>query len=344
MSGKKRVLLTLEERLKLAAGSQAVSPETAVKLVQRLSQLGTENLFCGRRDLDAMYELVGESMDDPDMGVEYYSGFCRCVQLAIFQADELFQQTSLESEIDPYRPLWGAKVNNAIVLLGLMLLDHAKNRMPGKDIYHCTRMTLGQYLDALEELDSSCPIWRDNLLRGCGCDGSEPLGDALEGILNRYVDGWQVFDHLEHILRCMDGLACYLEREEESAPARRFREALRRYAPDLNGQDLAEADVRYLDPNGYFFTLANEYPGERPDLGGDIPPETVRGQILLPQRNYHPAALQGLASLSPSPELRELLERNIDEERIASAMQELNLAVDHLYLLWVEPYLRVERS
>lgn len=36
-----RALLTLEERLKLVARSQAVSPETTTKLVQRLSQIHT---------------------------------------------------------------------------------------------------------------------------------------------------------------------------------------------------------------------------------------------------------------------------------------------------------------
>ena len=57
-----RTLLTLEERLKLAARSQAVSPETAAKLVQRLSQIHTANFFCGKADLTTMYELIGEFM------------------------------------------------------------------------------------------------------------------------------------------------------------------------------------------------------------------------------------------------------------------------------------------
>ena len=41
----RRTLLTLEERLSLSAGSQAVSPETAVKLVRRLSLIHTAHFF-----------------------------------------------------------------------------------------------------------------------------------------------------------------------------------------------------------------------------------------------------------------------------------------------------------
>ena len=334
MSGGDRPRLSLEERLELAARSRASSPEAAVRLVQRLSRLGTENLFCSRANLSAMYELIGEAMDDPDMGVEYYSGFCRCIQLAIFRADGMPRQAAPESELDPYRPLWGARVNNAIVLLCLMLLDHVKNRMKRKDIYHCTRMTLEQYLDALEKL-GACQVWADGLRQ---TDGSRPLGDVLEDILARYLEARQVFDHLDHILRCMGGLACYLEQEE--GQTRRFRKLLCRYAPDLEGRELVGADARYPDPNGYFFTLANEYPGVLPDLGGGVPPGTVRSRIFLPEQNYRPDILRGLASLSPSPELRELLEKNITGDRLARARWGLNQAVVGWYWLWVAPYLR----
>ena len=334
MSGGDRPRLSLEERLELAARSRASSPEAAVRLVQRLSRLGTENLFCNRANLNAMYELIGEAMDDPDMGVDYYSGFCRCVQLAILWADGMPRQPAPDSELDPYRPLWGARVNNAIVLLGLMLLAHVKNRMKRKDIYHCTRMTLEQYLDALEKL-GACQVWADELRQ---TEGSRPLGDVLEDILARYLEARQVFGHLDHILRCMGGLACYLEQKE--GQAWRFRELLCRYDPDLEGRELLGTDARYPDPSGYFFALANEYPGGLPDLGGGIPLGTVRSRIFLPERNYRPDVLHGLASLSPSPELRKLLERNITEERLARAMRELNQAVVGLYWLWVAPYLR----
>ena len=46
-----RTLLTLEERLKLAAGSQAVSPEIAAKLVQRFSRIHTAYFFGEKADL-----------------------------------------------------------------------------------------------------------------------------------------------------------------------------------------------------------------------------------------------------------------------------------------------------
>ena len=347
MSGKKRVLLTLEERLKLAAGSQAASPETAVKLVQRFSQLHAAMLFGVKPDLETMNELIGEFWDCPEVDVDSYRGFCPSFQLALSRDNNLFLESAPATEIDPYRPLWGARVNNALVLLGLILLDHTKGRLKCKDIYHCTQMTLEQYLDATDGFSILTDlhrrqIWKDVLLQNC--DGSGALGDALERILERYMDGWQVFDHLDHILRCMGGLACYLEQEGEGERVRDFRKALCQYAPDLEGRELADADVRYIDPNGYFFALANEYPGELPDLGGDIPPGAVRRQIFLPARDYSPDALQALAALSPSPELQELLEENITGDRLVSAMLEINWAVNHLYLLWVEPYLSMEED
>ena len=342
MSSKKRVLLTLEERLKLAAGSQAVSPETAAKLVRRFSELPSENLFCESAARSVMRAQIGEFMDNPPVDVETYRDLCRCIQLAISRDDNLIRKDTLCSELDPYRPLWGVQVNNALVLLGLMLLVHAKGGLKCKDIYHCTRMTLGQYLDALEVFDPWTdglrPSWAGELLKYC--DESGALGDALERILKRYMDGWQVFNHLDHILRCMGGLACYLEQEGKGEPVRNFRQALHRYAPDLEGRELVDADARYLNPGGYFFTLANEYLGELPDLGG-VPLGTVCRQIFLPARDYSPDALRTLAALSPSPDLRELLEKNIAGDRLASAMWDINLAVDHLYLLWVDPYLQM---
>ena len=291
MSGGDRPRLSLEERLELAARSRASSPEAAIRLVQRLSRLGTENLFCSRANLNARYGLIGEAMDDPDMGVEYYSGFCRCIQLTILRADGMPGQPAPESEFDPYRPIWGTRFNNAIVLLGLMLLDHGKNRMKRKDIYHCTRMTLWQYCTALEEIsfrrdgkvDWQRRSWMD-LFRNC-YDDAVPLTEALESILRDYIAAWRTFGRIDRI-------------------------------------------------------LAGEYPVDVPDPGVGDAPRAVHGQVFLRAQSYSSGTLRALAAELPSPELRALLEENICGDRLASAMQEVNVAVSKLFLLWVEPYLR----
>ena len=212
-----RTLLTLEERLKLAARSQAVSPETAVELVQRLSQIHTVNFFCGKADLTTMYELIGEFMEDQDLDIESYPGLCCALQRAVIRDTKPFRRPGgPPAELDhPYRPAWGARADNALVLLGLMLLDHARGRKKNKDIYHCTRMTLEQYLDALEELSirrgktpdqewaMSFRAWKESaLLR---YDGSIPLGDVLAHVIKRYIDAWQNLDYIDHILRFPGG-------------------------------------------------------------------------------------------------------------------------------------------
>ena len=121
-----------------------------------------------------------------------------------------------------------------------------------------------------------------------------------------------------------------------------FRKALCRYGTDLEGWELVETDKRYLDPHGYYFSLACEYPGDVPDPGSkDVAPGTLRSQIFLSDRNYSPKALRNLAEKSPSQDLRELLEKSISEKQLARAMQEINIAVTDLYMLFVEPYLRM---
>lgn len=102
-----------------------------------------------------------------------------------------------------------------------------------------------------------------------------------------------------------------------------------------------EQDKRYLDPKGYYFALACEYPEDLPDPGGNVPPGALRSQIFLSERDYSPEALRGLAAGSPSLDLRSLLERYVCEERLASAMREINTAVAGMYVLFVEPYLRM---
>ena len=207
MSGGDRPRLSLEERLELAARSRASSPEAAVRLVQRFSRVPLEDFFCGRADLDAMHGLTGEFWECPGVDLDSYCGFCPSFWLAAVQDNEVFPPPGpMAHDSDPYRPIWGVRMNNAIVLLGLILLDHGKNRMKCKEIYHCTRMTLWQYCTALEEfifqrdgkVDRQHRSWMD-LFREC-YDGSKPLMDTLEGILKDYIAAWRTFGRIDRIL------------------------------------------------------------------------------------------------------------------------------------------------
>lgn len=391
MRGGERMLLTLEERLERSARSQAASPETAARLVERFSRLPPWQLFFGKPDVDAMYGLTGEFWEHPDVDMDSYHGFSHSFRLAAEQDNAPFRLPLLLSPLgvprlaqpllgkpplglspqglpsqglpspespNPYKPVWGVRVNNALILLGLMLLDHTKGRLKPKGFYHCTRMTLGQYLDALAGLglgrDGSpglaqgFQVWRDMLLADYGA--ASPLGETLAGILRRYMAAWQEFDHLDHILRCIGALSCCLEQEEagrtlpgeETDRVRRFREALCQYGSDLEGWEPVKQDKRYLDPKGYYFTLACEYPEDLPDPGDrNVAPGSLRSQIFLSERDYSPETLRRLAAGSPSPDLRTLLERYVCVERLASAMREVNTAVAGIFVLFVEPYLRI---
>ena len=358
-----RTILPLNERLEMAAKSQASSPEAAAKLVQRLSGIQTVYFFCEDTNMNIMEELTGEFWDRLEQELFHYGGFCHSFWLAIKHDNNFQAAAPSEAEKDGgrYRPVWGVRANNALVLLGLILLDHAKGQMRYRSIYHCTRMTLKQYLDALVDLsfqEDKEPdgdrmeifrIWRKWCLKAN--DGSWSLKEALAVILRRYIAAWQEFDHLDHILRCMGALSCYLEQEEagrtlpqkEEERVRRFREALCQYGADLEGWELVEQEKRYLDPQGYYVSLACEYPEDVPDPGSkNTAPGTLRSQIFLSERDYHPEALRKLAEKSPSRDLRELLEKYACEKRLAHAMQEINAAVMDLYMLFVEPYLRME--
>lgn len=149
----------------------------------------------------------------------------------------------------------------------------------------------------------------------------------------------------------MGALSCYLEQEEagrtlpqdEAAGIRRFRKALCQYGSDLEGWELVEQDKRYPDPRGYYFSLACEYPEDVPDPGsGNVAPGTLHSQIFLSERDYSPEALRKLAEKSPSGDLRELLEKSLSREQPVRAMREINTAVTDLYMLFVEPYLRMD--
>ena len=156
MRNMERTVLPLEERLKMAANSQVASPEVAAKLVQRLSGMHTAYFFCGTANMDIMVGLIGEFMECLEEKFFHYGGFCHSFRLAIEHDNDFLAAipsgASEEEAYDPYRPVWGVQINNALVLLGLILLDHAKGGMRYRNIYHCTRMTLKQYLDALVDL------------------------------------------------------------------------------------------------------------------------------------------------------------------------------------------------
>lgn len=359
MENKNKNLMTLEERLKYAAESRASSPEAAVRMVRKFSEIPAGYFFCGEGDLDAMNELTGKFWEHPSVDVDTYHGFCQTFRLAIIYdtARRMQQQPetmlSLEDSSNPCQPIWDAGTVNAVILLGLMLLDHAKGRGKNKDIYHCMRMTLGQYLDALAEFTSGeeKPGTTQTDFRLFGQiflkshDGSRPLGEALADILRRYIAARQEFGRLEHILRCMDALSCCLEEQggPEADSARRFREVLGKHCPGLEGQKLMEEGGGRQDPYGRYLALAGEYPEDVPDPGSQgLAPRAVRSQVFLPEYDCSPESLRGLAVQTPFRDFRELLEKNICEERLARAMKEINASAVYLYTLWVEPYLPAE--
>ncbi|MEY8524619.1 hypothetical protein AALA90_16545 [Lachnospiraceae bacterium 38-10] len=314
MKNKGRTLLPLTERLDLASRSRAVSPEAAAKLVQRFSDIRAQWLFFGNADVEILSGLTGKFWEHPAVDMSTYRGFCHSFRLAVNYDNDFFPPPYIPKRSDnAYEPVWGVTTNNAMVMLGLMLLDHARGQLIPRDFYHCMRMTLGQYLDALVDLSfrkdgtqdpfrsNTWQFWREVLLKDY--DGSKPLAEALTDILKRYLTAWQEFHRLDHILRCTDDLSCCLENERIGDPA--------------------EADL--------------------PDPGSEnVAPGVLRSQFFLSERDYRPEALRALAEKSPSAELRELLEKYISEERLAYAMREINMAVTDLYLLWVEPYLQME--
>lgn len=340
MDNKEKKFLALEERMALAEKSQAVSSEAAVSQVQRFAGIHAGDIFCGNDDVMAMNELTGEFWDHPSVDINTYHGFCESFFLAKNHDNPLCVPSSMDASEElfmPAKPVWGIRMNNATVLLGLTLLDHAKGRMKSRDVYHCMRMTLEQYQDALMDLMlqrgerrnpfTMTPDFFQEIWKMClkGYDVSKPLADVLADFLRQYIAGWKEFDRLEHILRCMEALSCYLEQEG---------------AGEVLPQ--AEADRRQQDPYGYYFALACAYPDDVPDPGSEgLAKGTVRSRVFLPERDYSQEALLALAEKAPSQEFRGLLEKNISGERLGNAMGKLNSAVILLYMLWVEPYLSI---
>ena len=71
-----KTILPLEERLKMAAKSQATSPEAAAKLVKQLYGIHTAYLFCGSANKDIMEGLTGEFWECLESDLLHYGGFC----------------------------------------------------------------------------------------------------------------------------------------------------------------------------------------------------------------------------------------------------------------------------
>ncbi|MCI9121107.1 MAG: hypothetical protein HFG00_06225 [Oscillibacter sp.] len=323
---------TLEERLEQAARSQASSPEAALRQVQQLAQMHSALVFTGEEDLQLMDGLIGESLNALEEEVMHYGGFCRSFLLA------------REPE-QPFRPFMGTQASSALVLLGLMLLDHARGRLRKKDVYHCTRMTLGQYVDALgtfflgdELMAQKFRKWQNSFLKRH--DPAAPLAEALTDILRQYIAGWRMLKRLDHILCCMEDLAHYQEREMTAKMDQAFREAMRQSIAEMgvSGVEVMEEEdayETYPDPHGHYYALACEHPEDVPDPGGEA---ILRAQIFLPDRDFSPRALK--AKKAPSPEFQALLEENMDLERLDAAMKKVNNALNNLFILWVAPYIR----
>lgn len=368
MSGNERVRLTLEERLALAAQSRAATPEAAAVLVRRFHELPAGYIFCGISDVDAMNDLTGEFWDDPGVDVDSYRGFCPSFLMAMEHDNDPARTSWRPEDFGPDRPLPGVRVNNALVLLGEMLLDHAMGRQSHKEICHALRMTLRQYLEALTGPDflrngseeERFTAWREKILEEM--DGDQPLAEALAGILRRYMSAWEPFGRMDHILHCLAGLALHLEKEgmgydvsrcpdgaaslmlttsrtEKAEAAWRFRRALRRFGIGKNRQELPQADRECQDPRKYFLDLALEYAPDLPDPGSEMEAKTLRGQIFLPDWSCHFTALWELLENLPFPESAPFLKECPDRERLAEAIRKVNAAVMDLYMLWVEPCL-----
>ena len=341
--------LTLEERLELAGRSQAASPEAAARMVERLARMDTALVFTGQEDLHLMDRLIGGYMESLEDDLMHYAGFCRSFQLAIEDDGPCLPQGE-----PGFQPLLGARVNNAVVLLGLMLLDHARGKKSCKDVYHCIRMTLGQYLDALppmcrpgnEAANRNYLTWRDLFLENAA--PSVPLGDALADILRRYMAGWRVLGRLDHTLRCMKRLNRCLEEEWKAEVNRALREAMRQAVSTMglsNVEGVEEGErEQYPDPVKHYLDLALAYSWDAVDPAGEtVKAGAVRSQIFLSDWDYSPQAVEQLMEQAPTPEFRVLLEQFISEQQPVSGMSEVNRAVSILFTLCVWPYLQMDK-
>ena len=332
---------TLEERI-----AQTAAPEAA-GLVRQLAQMRTALFLCGQADFDLMCGLIEPYMGQVEGDLMHYAGFCRSINLSF--ADEAPQP-----EADtPFLPTMGTRTSNAVVLLGLMLLDHAKGRRKHKEVCRCTRMTLGQYLGALETVafpkdeDAGRKFrrWREQFQKFYA--PSVPLADVLADLLRLYIHGWKALDSLDYVLCCMEEFSRYLEAEKTAKLDQVFREAMRQYIAErgLTNVEVVEEDERerYPDPGRHYLDLVNSYSWDAPDPAGEgVSAGDVRDQIFLPDRDFRPASLRAMAGEAPSPEFRTLLEQLISERQLSEAMAAVNNAVSNLFMLWVGPYLWME--
>lgn len=377
MSGDRRPRLTLEERLALVAQSRASSPEAAAALVKSFAGLPAGYIFCNGHDVETMNGLTGEFWDDPRVDVDSYRGFCQIFPLAMAESNDPGQLSRQPQSAELRRPVWGTRVNNALVLLGEMLLDQAMGRRD-EEVCACLRMTLEQYLQAVSGPDyrrsasqAECfTAWRDSLLHEM--DGSQPLSQALAGVLRRYMTGWRELDRLDYLLRCLGGLALHLEKEgmrfkagpapgsddagkrnlslllsvsrsEDAAAAHSLRMDLCRCGIGRYPSDLPAADPDCRDPRGYFLQLAQDYDPGLPDPGSEMKAGTLRWQLFLPDWQYGPDTFRAFAKRWAYPEFGPLLAECLAHERVSGAFCEVNKAVVDLFMLWVEPYLCLEQ-
>ena len=386
--------LTLEERLARAARSQAASPEAAAGLARKLSRLPAGHIFHGCSDVDLISEMIGPYIDQIDGDVLYYSDFCRALQLA-------FTHAASQAEPDARaRLILETRAKNAVVLLGLMLLDCAKGRARDREVYRCTRMTLGQYLNAVETLAFSGDgepgrvfrNWRERFLKSA--DLSAPLADVLADLLRRYGRAWTVLDFLNRVLYYMNKLS----RSLEGDPDRELEEAMRQYldGPRSTSLDVEEAEEwedvpedEWEEPldtgDGHeeetvgpglefreavewcvaearlagaeegreghtvsgmdYFNLATAYSWDMTDPAGEATSAgEVRAQLLLPYRDYSPQVLKTLAEQAPAPAFRALLEGFLSKGWPSAATREVNEVITNLFMLWVGPYLTMDRG
>ena len=364
--------LTLEELIQRAGRSQAASPEYAIALVRHLSQLSGVCAFCGEKDVGLLAGFAEDIFEDEDkFDVDTYQHFCPFYETLLAKDNK---RTTLElrpEDIDPYKPMWGVRMNNAMVLLCESMLDQAKGRRPYKDVYHCLHQTLGQYLNALEDPmfqrslteAEGFQMWKNCLLRDT--DPNLSMADALVSILRRYIAAFQTLDRMDHILTCLGGLALHLEilgtdydlqpdeegisqmvlhisRNQYGEAAFQLRQALRRYGIGRDHMDLPRTDLEEEDPCAYFLNLAKEYASNLPDPGEDMELHGLREQIFLPDRAYGTESLQMLAEQSSTEGFRNLLEEYFTGDTLAQAMRGINGTVTDIYMLFVEPFLHME--
>lgn len=358
--------LTLEELIQRAGRSQAASPEYAAALVRHLSQLSGVCTFCGEKDVELLASFAEDIFkeDEDKFDVDTYQHFCLFYE-ALLAKDN--NRTTLElrpEDIDPYKPMWSTRMNNAMVLL-----DQALGHRAHKDVYHCLHQTLGQYLDALEgpafqrgDTESEgFQLWKGCLLRDQ--DPNQPMEEVLIDILRRYETAFQSLDRLDHILTCLGGLALHMEtlgtrydiqpdeegisqmvlhvaRNQFGEAASQLRQALRRYGIGRDHTDLPRTDLEQEDPLAYFLNLAQAYTPNLPDPGEDMEIRTLRTQLFLPYRAYGLERLQQLAEQSPE-DFRNLLAEYVSGDTLAMAIRGINGAVGDLYMLFVEPYLHM---